>query len=101
MILNTLLTAMHALMLAVIFIIVFSYQPDVETRYRAGVSLLATMLAGGSLASLVHIVTQWGESCPQSPPGQVLLTLVVLIAVVRTRGNVAKLLPRLKWNKPI
>lgn len=92
------LTALHVLLLLGVFGFVVSYRPDEQTRYRPAVSLFASTLAGASLAIVAQTVTQWGQSCQSTQVGPVLFTACVFVAVAKTRGNIAKLLPRLPWS---
>lgn len=96
--LDALLLIVRALAHLATFGIVFSYF-DPSARYRIGVSLLAFCVAGGSLAATVQIVTRWPDmlqSGPQAP--QTILALAFLVPIALTRGNLAKLLPRIKWQ---
>lgn len=95
---DALLLAIRALAHLVTFGIVASFC-DPSARYRPGVSILAFCVAGGSLAAVFQIVTRWAElmqSGPQAP--QTILALAFLVPVALTRGNLAKLLPRIKWQ---
>lgn len=92
------LTVVHVLLLLGVFGFIVSYRPDEQTRYRPAVSLFASTLAGASLAMVAQTVTQWGQSCQATQVGPVLFTACVFVAVAYTRGNVAKLLPRLPWS---
>jgi len=95
---ESLITLAHLAMLLGIVGFVASYKPDDGTRYRPVVSLFAAGLAGSSLAMAAQIVTQWGESCQAPQPWHALFTACIFVAVACTRGNVAKLFPRLKWS---
>ena len=95
---DNLLTIVHVMLLLGIFGFVASYRPDDQTRYRPVVSIFAAALAGASLAMVAQIVTQWDDACKASQPWQTLFSACVFFAVAHTRGNVAKLLPRLKWT---
>lgn len=95
---NDILTAAHVLLLLGVFGFIVSYRPDEQTRYRPAVSLFAATLAGTSLAIVAQTVTQWGQSCQNAQGWPVLFTACVFVAVAYTRGNVAKLLPRLPWS---
>lgn len=98
MIPDSVIATIHLVLLLGIFGLVASYRPDEETRYRPAISLFAAGLAGSSLALATQIATQWGESCQAPQLWQVIFTAFVFVAVARTRGNVAKLFPRLKWT---
>lgn len=95
---NELLTLAHVAVLLGIVGFVASYQPDGETRYRPAVSLFATCLAGTALASAVQVGFEWHSTCRPPQIWQTLFSACVFFAVARTRGNVAKLFPRLKWS---
>lgn len=95
---ESLLTFTHVILLLGIFGLVASYKPDDQTRYRPAVSIFAASLAGASLALVAHIVTAWGDSCKSPQPIWTLFTALVFISVAYTRGNVAKLFPRIKWS---
>lgn len=89
---------LRALLHVAAFLIVASFY-DPSARYRPGVSLFAVTLAGSNLALAMQILTSWALLLQTG--AQVWSTLyaaVVLIAVAYTRGNVAKLLPRVKWG---
>lgn len=95
---ESMITLTHVALLLGIFGFVASYKPDDETRYRPVVSLFAAGLAGSSLAMAAQIVTQWGEACQAPQPWHALFTACIFVAVAYTRGNVAKLFPRIKWS---
>lgn len=95
---DALLLAIRALAHLVTFGIVFSYF-DPTARYRIGVSLLAFCVAGGSLAAAVQVATRWPEMMQTGPQAPLtILTIAFLVPVALTRGNLAKLLPRIKWQ---
>jgi hypothetical protein len=77
---------------------VASYQPDENTRYRPALSLGASAFAGLCLANAIWTATNMGTSCQPSNPFWTLFIACVFVAVARTGGNVARLLPRLKWT---
>lgn len=90
----------RCLMLLAITITLGVYH-DPAARLRWGVSIMATCAAGSSLAwcvfSLLSVLQ--GQYRPDTL-GELWPTLFVLsamIPVLYTRGNVAKLLPRVKW----
>lgn len=88
----------HVMLLLGIFGFIASYAPDDETRYRPAVSIFAASLAGISLAMVAQIVTRWDDACQSPQPLWTLFTACVFIAVAQTKGNVAKLFPRIKWS---
>lgn len=98
---NEYLSLANVLLLLGIVGIVGAYRPDEQTRKRRLVSIGAAVFAGTCLASAMYTVTQWGLSCQAPNPWQTLFTGCVFVAVAYTRGNVAKLLPRLKWTNRI
>lgn len=95
---ESLLTLTHVLLLLGIFGLIASYKPDDQARYRPAVSLFAASLAGISLAMVAQIVTSWDDSCRAPQPIWTLFTAFVFVAVAHTKGNVAKLFPRIKWS---
>lgn len=95
---NSLLAAVHVVLLLGIFGFIVSYRPDEQTRYRPAVSLFAASLAGSALALVIQIATQMNASCQPPQVWPVLFTACVFVAVASTRGNVAKLLPRIPWS---
>lgn len=68
---------------------------DPTARYRPGVSILATLIAGSSLASAVFAVMAGRGAGAFETVLLVALCLLVLCA----RGNVARLLPRQPWSR--
>lgn len=100
MTINSLLTFVYVLLLIGTGGIVASYCPDENTRYRARVSIGAAAFAGSCFAIAAWTATNWSSACEGLTP-RVLHTIFaacIFVSVARTRGNVAKLLPRLKWN---
>lgn len=90
----------RCLMLVIIAVTIGSYR-DPSARKRWAVSLMAVCAAGSSMAwamfSLLMVFHRGGRP---DALGELLPTLFVLCAMVPvlyTRGNVAKLLPRVKW----
>lgn len=98
MTLDSALTFTQVSMLLGIVGFVASYQPDEQTRYRAAVSIGAAVFAGTCLAVAIWTVANLGSTCRPASPPWVIFTACVFVAVAYTRGNVAKLLPRLKWT---
>lgn len=88
----------HVLLLLGIVGFVVSYSPDEHTRYRPAISLFAASLAGISLAMVAQIITRWDDACQQPQPIWTIFTACVFFAVAQTRGNVARLFPRIKWS---
>ena len=73
---------------------------DPSARHRACVSFMATLAAGASLGWAVHSVLMLlhsGTPDPRTEFWPMLFVLCALIPVLYSRGNVAKLLPRVKW----
>lgn len=99
--LGVVLLLLRCAMLLAISLTLGAYH-DPSARKRWVVSLLAVCAAGGSLGWAVlsalmllhgrHDPDPWIEVWPA------LFVLCVLIPVLYTRGNVAKLLPRLRWS---
>lgn len=89
----------RSLMLLAIAVTLCSYR-DPAARYRPAVSIIATATAGSSMAwGFFSILMLPHQSAPK-PLTEALPTIFVmctLIPVVFSRGNVAKLLPRVKW----
>lgn len=98
MTLESFINFIHVMLLLGIFGFVVSYIPDGSTRYRPTVSIFAAFLAGISLAMAAQIVTRWDDACQSPQPLWALLTACVFVAVAHTKGNVAKLFPRIKWS---
>lgn len=98
MTLESFINFIHVMLLLGIFGFISSYTPDKKTRYRPTVSIFAAFLAGISLAMVAQIVTRWDESCQEPQPLLTLFTACVFVAVAHTKGNVAKLFPRIKWS---
>ena len=76
------------------FAAVAFFYSDPTARYRLGVSLLATLIAGSSLAAGVGALvvdTRAGIS-------DTILFVAFCGLVLRAGGNVAKLLPRQPWG---
>lgn len=94
------LLIVRCLMLLAITITLGVYH-DPTARHRWVVSIMATFAAGSSLGwsifSILMMLHQedrpdaWAEFWPT------IFVLCALIPVLYTRGNVAKLLPRVKW----
>lgn len=70
---------------------------DPDARYRPGVSILATLIAGSSLAAAVFAVMA-GRGAGVF---ETLLLVALCLLVLRARGNVARLLPRQVWSRPV
>jgi cytochrome bd-type quinol oxidase subunit 2 len=98
MTLDDVLTFAQVVLLLGIVGVIASYQPDKQTRYRASVSIGAAAFAGICLALVVWTMATLNTSCQPASPAWTLFTACVFVAVARTGGNVAKLLPRLKWT---
>lgn len=74
---------------------------DPSARYRPFVSLFAVVLAGSSLALAVQILTNWPAVRAQGPHiWATIYAATVFGAVAYTGGNLARLLPRIKWSRP-
>lgn len=93
------LVLMRCLMLVIIAIRIGMFY-DPSARFRLYVSGLAVLLCGGSLGwafqsfLMLHHkpnVLAWQEFWPA------LVVFCVMVLVLRSRGNVAKLLPRVQW----
>lgn len=98
--LATVLLLIRCLMLVVITITLGVYH-DPSARHRWAVSIMATCAAGSSLGWCIFsaLSVLQGLKRPEVM-GEIWPTLFVLcfmIPVLYTRGNVAKLLPRVKW----
>ena len=81
--------------LVTFFMIAIYYKPPEGSRFRLGVSLLASILAGSTLALAlltIFVARQFGYQIFDT-------TLAVALAVlaVRAGGDVARLLPRQPW----
>lgn len=88
-------------MLLLITVTLGSYH-DPNARQRWGVSLIAVCAAGASLSwALFSVLVAIREPSCTPATDEVWPTLFVfgvLIPILYTRGNVAKLLPRVKWS---
>lgn len=94
----TILEALHVLFLLGSGWVVAAYRPDGQTRYRAVVSIGAAAFAGSCFAWAMWSITQGPAACNAPQPWQAIFSGCIFIAVACTRGNVARLLPRLKWT---
>jgi hypothetical protein len=94
------LVVVRCLMLVVIAVTLGCYR-DPTARYRPLTSIIATLAAGSSLGWAVHSILMLRYHEPHTPFAELwpaVFVLCVLIPVIRARGNVAKLLPRVKWQ---
>lgn len=94
---NALTLTQVALLLGIVGFVA-SYQPDEKTRYRPLLSIGASIFAGLCLANAFWTAVNLSASCQPANPLWTLFVGCVFVAVARTGGNVAKLLPRLKWT---
>jgi hypothetical protein len=78
-------------------LIVASFRDEGAT-YRPGVSLLACIIAGSSLAMAFMLLFPAQSACTRPEPGALLQAGLVFFLIATTRGNVARLLPRRKWG---
>lgn len=93
------LVVIRCLMLLVIAITLCSYR-DPTARHRPVVSIMATMAAGSSLGWAVHSALMLQHQALADARAEfwpTLFVLCALIPIIYSRGNVAKLLPRVKW----
>lgn len=93
------LVIIRCAMLLVIAITLCSYR-DPEARHRPVVSIMATMAAGSSLGWSVHSILMLQHQAMPDARTEFwpsLFVLCALIPILYSRGNVAKLLPRVKW----
>lgn len=93
------LVIVRCLMLLAIALTLGSYR-DTSARYRPVASILATLAAGSSLGWAVHsglMLYHYPHQGMQAELWPALFVLFVLVPVLYSRGNVAKLLPRIKW----
>lgn len=94
------LLIVRCLMLVAITITLGVYY-DPTARRRWAVSIMATLAAGSSLGwsvfSVLMVIHQDARPDVLSELWPTLFVFCALIPVLRTRGNVAKLLPRVKW----
>ena len=93
------LVIVRCVMLLAIFIRLATYR-DPTARHRACVSFMATCAAGTSLALAMHslIMLQHGAvTDARAEFWPTMFVLCALIPILYARGNVAKLLPRVKW----
>lgn len=67
---------------------------DGSRRYRPGVSFLAFVMAGSSAAGAANIVLRWHFIAEQTvQPFMTIFAMVILVLLMKSRGNVAYLLP--------
>ena len=93
------LVIVRCLMLVTIAVTLGRYR-DTSARYRPVPSMMATLAAGSSLGWAVYSALMLRHYQPHSSFAELWPTafvLCALIPVIRARGNVAKLLPRVKW----
>lgn len=93
------LVIVRCLMLVTIAVTLGCYR-DTGARYRPGVSIMATFTMATSLGWAVYSSLMLRHHQPASWFFELWPTafvLCALIPVIRARGNVAKLLPRVKW----
>lgn len=93
------LVLVRCLMLLAIAVTLGSYR-DPSARYRPVASVLATLSAGSSLSWAVHSGLMLYHHPPQGFYTELwpaIFVLCALIPILYSRGNVAKLLPRVKW----
>lgn len=70
---------------------------DPAARFKAGVSLMAWGLAGGSFGWALYSLITIGQGRTVDLAGSIWSTvfvLMVLVPVVQSRGNAARMLPR-------
>jgi hypothetical protein len=97
--LGTVLVLIRSVALAVITFVIGRYH-DPSARYRWRASITALLICGGAagwclwgITKLAHYPSQWAwEIFPT------MFVLAVTYPILRTEGNVAKLLPRLRWS---
>lgn len=98
--LGVVMVIVRCLMLVAIAVTLGCYR-DTSARYRPMASMMATLAAGSSLGWAVHSVLMLRYHHPHASLAELWPTafvLCALIPVIRARGNVAKLLPRVKWQ---
>lgn len=63
-------------------------------RYRPGVSLLASVMAGSSAAAAGNIILRWHFIAEQTvQPFMTIFVAVILALLLKSKGNVAYLMP--------
>lgn len=94
-----LLVARCLMLLAITVTLGVYYDPNARKRWA--VSMMATCAAGSSLSwavySLLNFMHCRAELDTMAELWPTLFVLCALIPVLYSRGNVAKLLPRVKW----
>lgn len=83
------------------FLLIASYRPPTDAKYKPWVSLLAACIAGASFSLVVINVLQWHPPTIATVKEMVLTTLVGCFFVLTyiSKGDVANMLPRRAWPR--
>lgn len=92
---NALLLTIQTLMHLAITLRLMTYRPGKGATYKPGVSMLAATLAGSSAVSAFIILAKWPVFVQETAePFTTLFVAVVLVGILKSRGNLAYFLPR-------
>lgn len=88
------LLAIRAISHVLISLRVASYMASHDSRHRKGVAMIAALFVGCNMAEAIRIVLNFNAFKVNVEPYLPGVILMVLIFVIWSGGNVAKLLPR-------
>lgn len=83
------------------FIVIASYRPPEDAKYKPWVSFLATCIAGSSLSLFVINITEWSPPVVATAYDMIATGLIACffaLAVI-SKGNVSNMLPRRAWPR--
>lgn len=95
---GTMLVLIRCTALTIIILMVGKYH-DPEAQPRRGVSIIAAILCGSAASWAMYSLTMINNSgswVRELLP--TLFVLAVLVPVIRSQGNVARLFPRVPWS---
>lgn len=75
-----------------------SWKPGENTTFRPLISLSAALFTGSCLGGGMWLCTTWPDSAGSGQFFHALYSGIIFVWVACARGNVAKMLPRLKWR---
>lgn len=92
---NALLLTLQIVMHLAITLRLATYRPCTGSKYKPGVSFLAAAMAGSSAVCAYQNLVSWPVIIHETAqPFTTIFVAVVLAGILRSRGNVANLLPR-------
>lgn len=92
---NALLLTLQIAMHLIITLRLATYTPCAGSKYKPGVSFLAAAMAGSSAVCAYQALISWPVIIHETAqPFTTIFVAVVLAGIMRSRGNVANLLPR-------